>query len=186
MQRIYQFLLFLILIINSVHAQNDTELHEAVGKYFTAYRLSGYSPRNPMRADSSKVDNNNRTLLIYANESFCSQLFTPESITRIYKDLKRQLPSPYNNYHITISDKKGRTIEDFIPNTLRTGNEDRSRLWEGIDYTGQPWVTNISRPYKITHGLANRHLVVNARPVTTKKGVGYGNALFYSALQKTC
>lgn len=44
MQRIYQFLLFLILIINSVHAQNDTELHEAVGKYFTAYRLSGYSP----------------------------------------------------------------------------------------------------------------------------------------------
>lgn len=162
MQRIYQFLLFLILIINSVHAQNDTELHEAVGKYFTAYRLSGYSPRNPMRADSSKVDNNNRTLLIYANESFCSQLFTPESVTRIYKDLKRQLPSPYNNYHITISDKKGRTIEDFIPNTLRTGNEDRSRLWEGIDYTGQPWVTNISRPYKITHGLANRHLVVNA------------------------
>ena len=30
--------------------------------------------------------------------------------------------------------------------------------WGDIDYTGEPWVKNISIPYKLTQGLQNRHL----------------------------
>lgn len=29
-----------------------------------------------------------------------------------------------------------------------------------IEYKGQPWVTNVSRPFEITHGLQNRHLSI--------------------------
>ncbi len=32
--------------------------------------------------------------------------------------------------------------------------------WNGIEYTGDPWVFNTSRPYFITQGLQNRHLSI--------------------------
>ena len=33
-----------------------------------------------------------------------------------------------------------------------------SRQWGDIDYNGEPWVKNVSRPYKISKGLQNRHI----------------------------
>jgi hypothetical protein len=35
-----------------------------------------------------------------------------------------------------------------------------AQTWDGIDYDGAPWVENVSRPYRITKGLQNRHLNV--------------------------
>lgn len=35
-----------------------------------------------------------------------------------------------------------------------------AQSWGHIDYDGEPWVDNVSRPYKITKGLYNRHLTV--------------------------
>lgn len=32
--------------------------------------------------------------------------------------------------------------------------------WGNVDYTGKPWVQNISKPYKITKGLQNRHISI--------------------------
>ena len=49
------------------------------------------------------------------------------------------------------------TIDELIPNRL-SQNADKSRLWGDIDYDGAPWVRNISKPVKVTHGLQNRHL----------------------------
>ena len=36
----------------------------------------------------------------------------------------------------------------------------RAQTWGDIDYDGAPWVENVSKPYKITRGLYNRHLTV--------------------------
>ena len=36
----------------------------------------------------------------------------------------------------------------------------KAQVWGNINYDGEPWVDNISRPYKITKGLYNRHLTV--------------------------
>lgn len=36
----------------------------------------------------------------------------------------------------------------------------KAQSWGGINYDGAPWVDNVSRPYKITKGLYNRHLTV--------------------------
>ena len=36
----------------------------------------------------------------------------------------------------------------------------KAQFWGGINYDGAPWVDNVSRPYKISKGLYNRHLTV--------------------------
>jgi len=140
----------------------QTALEEAVYKYFSGYRATGYVPADPMRADSVHVDENGRTVTVYANEPFSAQTFTPESVRRIYKELAQRLPQPYNTYRITVCGKSGITIESLIPNILREGNEDHSKLWGGIAYKGNPWVKNQSRPYGITRGLSGRHLFIAA------------------------
>lgn len=35
-----------------------------------------------------------------------------------------------------------------------------TRAWEDINYEGDPWVFNMSRPYFVARGLQNRHLSV--------------------------
>lgn len=35
-----------------------------------------------------------------------------------------------------------------------------TQAWQGIEYDGDPWVFNMSRPYFITKGLQNRHISV--------------------------
>ena len=35
-----------------------------------------------------------------------------------------------------------------------------AQTWGNINYEGAPWVDNVSRPYKISRGLYNRHLTV--------------------------
>ena len=36
----------------------------------------------------------------------------------------------------------------------------KAQTWDNIEYDGEPWVQNVSRPYKITRGLENRHLAL--------------------------
>ena len=113
-----------------------------------------------MRMDSLRTDDELHEIKIFANEAFCAQPFTPQRVKQIYKTLQRVLPAPYNTYHLTIVNKNGTLIEDLIPNLLRDGTEDSSRLWGDIKFNGNPWVRNLSRPYKITNGLHNRHLFI--------------------------
>lgn len=135
---------------------------EVISQYFLSYSLPGYVPREAMRCDSCAINENERSVTVYVNEAFCSQPFTPKSVGRIYKDLSRSLPQPFNTYKLTILSGDGRRIEDFIPNMLREGNEDQTRLWGNINYAGAPWVANTSRPFSITRGLNGRHLMINA------------------------
>ena len=39
-------------------------------------------------------------------------------------------------------------------------NQGIYRMWGDIEYKGDPWVRNISRPNTITHGLYNRHIAL--------------------------
>lgn len=157
-------LLLLIIYSATILAQSPgrSALEEAVYKYFSAYRATGYVPADPMRADSLSVDEHLRTVTVYANEPFSAQTFTPETVRRIYKDLAQRLPQPYNTYRLTVCGKGGSTIESLIPNILREGNEDRSKLWGDIAHKGNPWVSNHSRPYEVTRGLSGRHLFIAA------------------------
>ena len=39
-------------------------------------------------------------------------------------------------------------------------NQGIYRMWGDIEYKGDPWVRNVSRPNTITHGLYNRHIAL--------------------------
>ncbi len=149
----------LSLLAGTAQAQNDP-LRSTVHNYIRNYQLAGYQPRDAMSLDSVRADDQQHEVRIYANEPFCSQPFTPESVKRIYAEIQRRLPAPYNTYHLSIFNKKGMLIEDLIPNIYRTSGQDKSRVWGKTDYAGLPWVENTSKPYKVTAGLQRRHLFI--------------------------
>ena len=151
--------LFLSVCTANAYAQS-VDLSSVVRSYLRGYKLIGYTPRDVMSLDSLRTDDNLHEVRIYANEPFCSQPFTPQSVNRIYAELQRRLPAPYNTYRLSVYNKKHQLIEDLIPNILRESGQDASRLWGNIDYKGRPWVENTSRPYRVTSGLQNRHLFI--------------------------
>ena len=165
MQKLYIFLLSAVLALPAL-SQNSTnsykDLRQAASAFFRNYKLQGYHPREPMRLDSLRVNEEDHSLVMYANEPFCSQPFTPQSVRRIITDLGRTLPPPYNTYSLTVYSGKGKNIESLVPNLLRQGEADATRLWGDTEYRGNAWVKNISKPFEPTKGLADRHLMINA------------------------
>ncbi len=153
-------LLYILFLVLPLGGRAQTDVQAAANSYFNTYTLSGYKPANAMRMDSVQIDDERCELHIYANESFCSQPFTPQSVNRIYSELQRRLPAPYNTYRLAVCNGKGQFIEDLVPNILRQDGQDETRLWGKINYAGQPWVENTSLPYKVTRGLRGRHLFI--------------------------
>ena len=148
------------LVFPCVLTAQTVRVEDAVRNFFQTYTVSGYRPRSAMGVDSVRVDENLHEVRVYSNESFSSQPFTPQNVKEIYASLQHSLPDPYNAYHLSIYSKGFLPIEELIPNILREGNEDQSRLWGNIDYKGLPWVRNASLPYQVTAGLQGRHLFI--------------------------
>ena len=149
-----RLLLFLLCLGASLLVQaQQTDLEKAVGAYFRQYACEGYKPHDPMRMDSLVTDAGSHEVWVYANEPFCSQPFTPQTVKRIYAALQRLAPAPYNTYRWTVWNKKGLPIEDLVPNILREDGTDPDRLWGTTNYGGLPWVKNLSQPYQVTEGL---------------------------------
>ncbi|MBR1651934.1 MAG: hypothetical protein IJ692_00920 [Alloprevotella sp.] len=141
--------------------QAGGDLRSAVQAYFSNYSQTGFRPMRPVGYDSLIVDDESALLDIYANEAFSSQTFTPETVRRIYGELQGCLPEPYNKYHVTLFCRGGEhTVSSLIPNVLRTENVDKRRQSLDCNYTGKPWMKNISRPYLANRGLEGRHVMV--------------------------
>jgi len=163
------------LLAATAHAQNaksEQKMVERLNRYFQKYKPKGTRLRQQPRMVSYDLDNQARTLTITADEYFAAQEFTPDITAHIYKKVRKELPSPYDDYELTIV-SNGMTIDELIPNRL-SRNVDKARLWGDIDYDGQPWVSNVSQPYKVTHGLDGRHLSLwasHGRYYDQKKGL---------------
>ena len=54
--------------------------------------------------------------------------FRPETVNRIYRDIKEILPGPVTYFDITVF-TDGHSINELIPNTYRNGKKDKSRLF---------------------------------------------------------
>ena len=111
------------------------------------------------KLDSFRIDFRKKRLLIYTNERFAYQPLRPVTVDAIYRHLGQILPGPVSYFKITLF-ANGRSIEDLIPNLYRKGKEDKTRLFNKLEYKGNPWVTRISRPYEITRGLERRHIAL--------------------------
>ena len=154
-------LLYLLLLSASVpcfgqSAKDEAKMADRLKQYFSKYKPKGTRLAQQPRMVSYQVNNDEKTLTITADEWFAMQEFTPEITEHIYKKVKGELPKPYNKYKVSII-TNGLTIDELIPNRL-SKNADKSRLWGDINYDGEPWVKNVSTPFRPTHGLQNRHL----------------------------
>ena len=158
MQRLIFFLTFLLaaMALGAQTAKDEAKLAERLNTYFAKYKPKGTRLTQQPRMLGYQLDHQAKTLVITADEFFACQEFTPEITEHIYKKIKGELPKPFRNYQITV-ETNGMRIDELIPNRL-SQNADKSRLWGDIDYDGEPWVKNISAPFKVTHGLQNRHL----------------------------
>lgn len=121
---------------------------ERLQKYFSKYKPKESRLARQPRMVDYVLNNEERTLVINADDWFGYQEFTPEVTENIYKKIKGELPKVYRDYQVTVK-TLGMTIDELIPNRL-SRNADKSRLWGDIDYDGEPWVKNISKPYKTT------------------------------------
>ena len=143
---------------NGQTAKDEAKLTERLNDYFAKYKPKGVRLRQAPKMLSYELDPEARTLVITADEFFAAQEFTPEITSHIYKKIKGELPKAYKDYEVTLR-TNGMTIDELIPNRL-SKNADKTRLWGDIDYDGDPWVQNISQPFKITHGLQGRHIAL--------------------------
>ncbi|WP_455674399.1 golvesin C-terminal-like domain-containing protein [Phocaeicola sp.] len=154
------FLSFLLLLAGTLCtlAQGlDANVEQRLKDFFSNYETS-YANIGKCKLDRYEVNHNKKELKVYADNSFGYQPFTPENTEAIYRLLKQSLPGPVNYYDITIY-ADGKPIEDLVPNALRK-KQDKTRLWQRIDYKGDPWVQNISRPYTAGKGLEGRHIAL--------------------------
>lgn len=140
----------------------EKELKEDLSEYFSNYHLKGYGHFGEYKLTKVQINEKGKHIHVFPNDPFYSQPFTPERIQTIYEDVKKTLPEKYSKYNVTIYAKGTTPIDSLIPNHLRKENFDKTRLWGNLDYKGNPWVKSLSRPYTISTGLQNRHLMINA------------------------
>lgn len=154
--------LIAVVVMSPTQAQKSQsgQVRNALREYFSQYSVNGYQPTDPMAMTGFTLNSEKRSLTVRVNDAFSSQPFTPQSVRQIYSSLRQVLPSAFQDYSLTLIDKKGRNIRQLIPNYLRNKDFDKSRLWGKIEYDGPAWVTNISRPYVPDRGLEGRHIAL--------------------------
>ncbi len=162
-QKWWCVLAFCVLSPTIATAQTSSDkasLDRTLKSYFENYGegLSGFPVRSTL--ESCVVSNDSRHITITADTKFSEQEFTPEVVKRIYQQIENRLPNAYRGYKITVR-THGQSIDDLIPSRL-DDHPDKSRTWQGLEYEGRPWVTNLSRPNEISRGLEGRHLSVAA------------------------
>lgn len=141
----------------------DKTVSRALLEYFKNYtsgrtqlRFSGLERRKNNIVVNAKA----KKIVIYANEAFAGQAFTPDVVDGIYEDICAILPKKYAKYKVEVV-YKGRSIEERIPNIYRRARDvDETRIWDGVHYDGAPWVRPLSRPFDIPHGLDGRHIAL--------------------------
>ncbi len=139
-------------------AQSPAAIKNRLAGYFTNYTSAAFTSADPIRLTDVEVDAKERIVRLYANAGFAAQPFTPETVRSIRRDVERLMPPPYNTYRIQIL-ANGTPIEELVPLALCDTTADKRR-WGELEYKGKPWVTPLSLPIQITHGLQGSHLAV--------------------------
>lgn len=140
----------------------DKTVVRSIEGFFKEYASKNIRLKNcnlERRRNNVIVNNSARKIVIYANQNFAAQVFTPDVVDGIYAGIRKVLPSALSKYKIEVVAAR-KPIEQLVPNNLRRSGVAPDRLWGGVEYTGAPWVENISKPYKAEKGLAGRHLAL--------------------------
>ncbi len=141
--------------------EREKALCDTLQSYFDNYQRPGYYVRKPFAIDSLRLNNSVKEVRIYPNENFYAQIFSTDLLKQIYNDLKVLLPVDYTDYRLCLFAKREQPLEELVPNFLRTDSlDERRRFSLDAAVHGTPWVQPTSKPYSVSKGLQNRHLMV--------------------------
>lgn len=117
-----------IVLLAGVGSVFSQDVEQAVRERLQAF-FQTYIPVNvnigTCRLDSVLIDFHRKTIRIYADNTFSYQPFRPETVNRIYRDIKEILPGPVTYFDITVF-TDGHSINELIPNTYRNGKKTRA------------------------------------------------------------
>lgn len=156
-------LLACLLCVAVLSAQKaDKTVVRSIEKYFAEYTSESMKIKNcglERRRNNVIINKASCKIVIYANQGFAAQMFTPEIVSEVYAGIRKVLPSSLSKYKIEVIAAR-KPIEQLVPNNLRKNAPDKKRLWGDIEYNGPSWVENVSKPYKLKSGLAGRHIAL--------------------------
>lgn len=160
MNRLFYISVMLLLPLGMRAQGNDTrdKAERDLKIYFSTYSNSDAYFDNQPRLEKLSVDEKKKSVSITVSSSFAQQRFDDKVVNRVYKQVRKALHKPWNKYSVKVV-ANGMTIENYIPGH-KLASDEGNALWGSIDYKGEPWVTNVSRPVNITNGLEGRHLAL--------------------------
>ncbi len=150
-------LLLIAIVLCSFSTANAQTMREQMQYYLDNYTRAELVLKRS-KLDSLVVDTTNEQIRAYVSGGFMEQNFTDAVVDTVYKHMRSFVPDSLNSYALTvITDRQ--PIEQLVPNTIRRGAIDRSRIWQS-EYKGQPWVRNASTPLTTTKGLEGDHIAL--------------------------
>lgn len=147
----------LTMIWMFVSTTNAQTMREQVVSYLENYTRNEQILRRS-KLDSLVVDTTTQHIRVYVSGGFMEQYFTDDVVENVYDSIRSFLPDSLSSYPLTvITDRQ--PIEQLVPNTIRKGAIDRSRIWQS-EYKGQPWVRNANTPLSAIKGLEGNHIAL--------------------------
>jgi hypothetical protein len=153
-------LLFAVVVLShatlSAQRTKRPTLEKIIGDSLTVIAHQ-YAFSDTIKRVAITVNKAERTVIVTANDDFGQQPFRKENVDQIYGLLKRQLSSDYPGYTI-VAMAYQKDIRQLIPNYLRP-IADSIRYYRA-NQLSVPAVSELDRPYQLSHGLTNRNIAL--------------------------
>ncbi|MBR3514574.1 MAG: hypothetical protein IKO12_09210 [Bacteroidaceae bacterium] len=130
------------------------EVSAKLATFFQNYPLGFNTPPTNCTLTDVQADDSARVLHIYVNEVLGMKRFTEAEVLQLYTQLKGLLPPPYTDYLLRVYSQKI-LIDDLVQGGWHGHPQ---RTWQHTAHQGDAWVTPLSRPFDIKHGLDGHHL----------------------------
>lgn len=123
-------------------------------------KIPGVEMERYTNIDTLELDREEKTLDIYFNRYFAYRPVREANLETMYRSLRKELGSSYNDYDITFH-CNGVTAEALIPNyfILNPENRNQQRL-PVLRKNIEPLVRNNSKPFVPSKGLYGRHIAL--------------------------
>lgn len=154
----YLILCFCVLLASEClmaqHRDDKAQAERNLSVYFSAYTSKDNAFSHQPKLEKLDIDAGMRRVIVKVSSSFAQQTFTDKLVGKIYKRVRKALPKSVSKYQISII-ANGLPIEDYVPGHA-LARDNGNALWGTVDYKGEPWVTNVSKPTEPSHGLFGR------------------------------
>ena len=138
--------------------KENTSITNAIESFLSNYCIEKKHSYESIHINKLQIDNSKKTINISISNSFANIEFTPKEVKKIFKGIKKKLPSWYKDYQLVVQ-TCGIPLQ-YLPDDSKIPDDEGNRFWGDIEYNGQPWTSNVSRPFNISHGLYNKHVTI--------------------------